>query len=86
METSVIWTIIGAAIATIAAIYTFLRNFKSDINSHIDRIENQMKEDGKKRDQQFAEMDQRVMETNKRMDGVYHILLKRTDPNFKTNP
>lgn len=67
-----IWTIIGSAIAIIVAIYTFLRNFKQDINSHIDRIEKKMTEDNQK-------MDQRVMETNKRMDGVYHILLKRTE-------
>lgn len=38
------------------------------IDSHISEI----KEDHKK-------MDQRVTETNKRMDGVYNVLLKRTE-------
>jgi hypothetical protein len=71
MDAGIIWTIIGAAIATIATIYTFLRNFKTDINAHIDRLEKRMIEDN-------AKMDQRVMETNKRMDGVYHVLLKRS--------
>lgn len=73
------WTIIGSDIAIIVAIYTFLRNFKQDINFHIDRLENRMKEDGEKRDKKFSEMDQRILESNKRMDGVYHILLKRTE-------
>jgi hypothetical protein len=72
MDIATIWTIIGTGIATVAIIYTFLRNFKTDINSHIDRIEKQLSESNSK-------MDQRVTETNKRMDGVYHILLKRTE-------
>lgn len=38
------------------------------VDNHIIEI----KDDQKK-------MDQRVTETNKRMDGVYHILLKRTE-------
>lgn len=43
----------------------------------MDKIDREWKDESKK-------MDQRVIETNKRMDGVYHVLLKRletrTDP------
>jgi peptidoglycan hydrolase CwlO-like protein len=45
------------------------------IDNHINLVNgniNEIKEDHKK-------MDQRVLETNKRMDGVYNVLLKRTE-------
>jgi hypothetical protein len=54
MEIGLIFTVIGTAVATLATIYTFLRNFKIDINSHIDRVESQMKEDSQKRDKRFS--------------------------------
>ena len=73
MDWGLVGTIVGASCGVIVAVYTFLRNFKDDINSHIDRI-----------DDNFKKMDQRVTETNKRMDGVYHILLSRINP--KTDP
>ncbi len=65
-----ILTTIGTGIAVIGFIYGFMRNFKDDLNSHMDKIEKEWKEESRK-------MDQRVMETNRRMDGVYHILLKK---------
>ena len=73
MDWATICTIAGTLLAALAFFYGFLRNFKNDINSHIDRI-----------DSNFQKMDQRITETNKRMDGVYHILIKRLDP--KTDP
>lgn len=79
MEASVIWTIIGAAIATIAIIYTFLRNFKEDINKHIDAVINRLDIHMKETKEENQRTNQRVTETNKRMDGVYHILLKRSE-------
>jgi FtsZ-binding cell division protein ZapB len=79
MEVGVIWTIIGAAIATIATIYTFLRNFKEDINKHIDAVTNRLDIHIKETKEENQRMNQRVTETNKRMDGVYHILLTRTE-------
>jgi len=72
MDWSLIITIIGTAIATIGVIYGFLRNLKFDLNSHIDRLETHVREEN-------AKMDQRVMETNKRMDGIYHLLLKKLE-------
>lgn len=74
MDIALIATIIGTGVGSVALIYAFLRNFKSDINSHIDRL-----------DANFQKMDQRVNEANKRMDGVYHILLSRLG-NPKTDP
>lgn len=79
MEAGVIWTIIGAAIATIGTIYTFLRNFKTDINAHIDAVTTRLDAHIQETKEESRKMDQRVMETNRRMDGVYHVLLKRTE-------
>lgn len=42
MDWSTILTIIAAAASTVGLIYTFLRNFKTDINSHIDKLEKRM--------------------------------------------
>ena len=35
-------TVIGTGLATVGLIYTFLRNFKIDINLHIDKLEKRM--------------------------------------------
>lgn len=70
MDIATIATLIGTGIAIIGFVYAFLRNFKIDINSHIDRLEKSVKD--------IAEENKR---TNMRMDGVYHILLKRTETN-----
>lgn len=79
MDWTVFWSIVGVVGTGVGLIYAFLRNFKTDINTHItdinihiDKIDREWKEESRK-------MDQRVIETNKRMDGVYHILLKRTE-------
>lgn len=77
MDYATIATIIGTAIAMIAIIYTFLRNFKEDINSNIDRLDKRIDKMEMRFTEVSAKMDQRVMETNKRMDGVYNILLSR---------
>ena len=39
MDWSLFFTVIGSAIGTITIIYAFLRNFKADINSHIDKLD-----------------------------------------------
>lgn len=79
MDIAVISTVIGTAVATIAVIYTFLRNFKEDINKHIDAVTNRLDTHIQETKDENRKMDQRVMETNKRMDGVYNVLLKRTE-------
>jgi len=43
IDWTVILTGVGTAITIIAFLYTLLRNFKSDINSHIDRLEGDVK-------------------------------------------
>ncbi|HET6457891.1 MAG TPA: hypothetical protein VFG24_03305 [Nitrosopumilaceae archaeon] len=39
MDWNIFFTIIGSAFAIISFVYAFLRNFKSDINGHIEKIE-----------------------------------------------
>lgn len=85
------WEVMGTGAAVIAAVYAFLRNFKTDINSHIDRLDQKMdkierdwKEESIKTENRYFEMNNRYFETNKRMDSVYRILLKKLD--IKTDP
>ena len=66
------WAIIGSAVTVLGFLYTFLRNFKKDMDERFDKMDAKL-------EKKFYEMDQRVTETNKRMDGVYNILLKRTE-------
>ncbi len=42
IDLTTISTVIGTGIAVIGFVYAFLRNFKTDINSHIDRLEKRM--------------------------------------------
>lgn len=78
MDIATILTFIGTGIGIVGFVYAFMRNFKTDINSHIDRMGNQISDLTKEMKEETRKMDQRVTETNKRMDGVYHILLKRS--------
>jgi hypothetical protein len=43
-------TLIGTALGTIGLVYTFLRNFKTDINEHIDKIEKNLILQGQRTD------------------------------------
>ena len=70
MDKTLILTMIGTGVAILGFIYGILRNFKSDINSHIDRLQKEIRDENRR-------MDQRVMETNMRMDGVYHLITKK---------
>jgi hypothetical protein len=42
MEFIIDFTVIGTGITTISSVYMIIRNFKTDINSHIDRLEKRM--------------------------------------------
>ncbi len=42
MDLAIILTSLATAITVIGFVYGFLRNFKTDINSHIDRLETRM--------------------------------------------
>lgn len=71
--------LIGTAGTVIGVVYAIMRNFKTDVNNHIDAIIKEMKEERIERREENRKMEQRVWEANKRMDGVYNILLKRTE-------
>jgi hypothetical protein len=79
MDWVLILTIVGTGLTVVGLIYTFMRNFKSDINDHIDTINTRMDNTSKEWKDEVRKMDQRVIETNKRMDGVYHVLLKKVE-------
>lgn len=64
--TTEIWTIIGTGAALFSALYTIIRNFRIDFDTKYE-----------KQEKKFEMHEQRWIETNKRMDGVYHILLMR---------
>ena len=42
MDLITILTVIATGATSVSLIYTFLRNFKTDINNHIDRLEKRM--------------------------------------------
>lgn len=64
-------------IAQLIAIGSMIWFFYSRLGSKMDKIDREWKEESKK-------MDQRVTESNKRMDGVYNILLRKLET--KTDP
>lgn len=64
-----------ALIAVISAIYAMMKFLLKDIYIKLIAIDKhilEIKEDQKK-------VDQRVLETNKRMDGVYNVLLNKNN-------
>lgn len=70
-------TIVEASIFIITAcgaIYGMMKFLLKDIMSRLDLIDKHI---GEIKDDQ-TKMDQRVLETNKRMDGVYNVLLARS--------
>ena len=80
-------TIIGAAVAVIASVYQFLRNFKidikTDINGHIDRLEKRMNNFENK----INSIEERMfwMATGKKLeDAILEERIKRG--NLKTDP
>lgn len=78
MDTSTIWTIIGTAGTVLGLVYAFMRNFKSDINSHIDKMGGKIVELTKEMKEENRRMEKRIVETNQRMDGVYNVLLSKS--------
>ena len=75
MDTGTIATIIGTGIGIVGFVYAFLRNFKTDINSHIDIIE-----------KRTDALEERMfwMATGKRLEDA--ILEERLKREPKTNP
>lgn len=58
IDWTVILTGVGTAITIIGFSYTILRNFKSDINAHIDRLEGNVKSLTNRLDGHAARIDQ----------------------------
>ena len=88
MDYVLFFTIIGTAAAVIGFIYSFLRNFKMDINSHIDRLESRMD----KFDQRMDIFENRMMSLEERMfymatgKKLEDAILEERMKNPKTNP
>lgn len=64
MDIATTATIIGTAIGVLGFIYAFLRNFKNDINEHIDRI-----------DRNWEKTNDRLDGHAKRLDQLYVAIL-----------
>lgn len=58
MDIALMITVIGTGIATVGLTYGFLRNFKIDINSHIDRLEKRMEASERRMDGHATRIDQ----------------------------
>ncbi len=63
-------TIIGTGFTVAGFIYTAIRNSRKDLSDKFEKIDSKWIATNER-------MDKRVAEINNRMDGVYHILLKR---------
>lgn len=76
MDLTIILTVLGTGATIIGIVYAFLRNFKTDINGHIDRLEKRM-----------DTLEERMfwLATGKRLeDAILEERVKRNTP--KTNP
>lgn len=69
-----ILTSLGTGVAVIGFVYTFLRNFKDDINKHIDKLDNRI-----------TSMEERMfwMATGKKLEDA---ILEERLKNPKTDP
>lgn len=72
MEWSMVLTIVGTNITLMAFFAGFIFWVVNRFDSDMKNIASELKEENRR-------MDQLWMESNRRMDGVYHILLKKTD-------
>ncbi len=93
MDWTILLTILATAIASIGAVYAFLRNFKTDLIGHISRLEKDINVLSTKVDNdtkaQIAQMDQfstRMDQSSARTDQLYQMFIdllkekRRSDP------
>lgn len=73
---TIVLTGVGTAITIIGFVYTIIRNFRSDFDTRFDQRFDKL-------ERKLESQEQRWVETNKRMDGVYHMLLKKMSENSK---
>ena len=76
MDLALIITLLGTTAAIIGSVYGFLRNFKADINGHIDRLEKRMDQFELRSEKR---MDQFEFRSEKRMDQFELKSEKRID-------
>lgn len=88
MDLVLLLTTLGAAAAVIGVVYQFLRNFKSDINGHIDRLDKRMDNLDRRMDNfefKINSLEERIfwLVTGKKLeDAIIEERMKRP----KTNP
>ena len=58
MDWPIFFTILSAAVAIVAIIYQFLRNFKTDINAHIDHLNENLNRNNSRLDGHAHRIDQ----------------------------
>lgn len=81
MDLAIILTLLATTVTIIGFVYGFLRNFKDDINGHIDRLEKRMDVF----ETRITSMEERIfwMATGKKLeDAILEERMKRprTDP------
>lgn len=81
MDFAILLTLLAATATIIGFVYGFLRNFKTDINSHIDRLEKRM--DGF--ELKITSLEERMfwMATGKKLEEV---ILEERIKRERTNP
>lgn len=62
------WTIIGTGLGVVTLVYSFIRDFRADLDARFDKMS-----------ERFDKNEQKILEANKRMDGVYNLLLQRME-------
>ncbi|MGL5263426.1 MAG: hypothetical protein ACRDAI_02450 [Candidatus Rhabdochlamydia sp.] len=67
MDLVVILTSLAATVTVIGFVYGFLRNFKTDINSHIDRLETRMDKFEIRMNKMEERLDSRMNKLEERM-------------------
>jgi hypothetical protein len=84
MDLGLILAIAGTTITILGFIYGFLRNFKNDINSHLDRLEKRIDKSDDRFDRHAQRIDQLYVMFNasltelKNMHGRVCVLEERT--------
>lgn len=73
MDWTTILTGIGTVMGVWLAVYSVIRNFKVDINKHIDRLDLNMTDQGKRIDNLYSVFTETVKSQNERTDNLYSI-------------
>ncbi|MGL4540271.1 MAG: hypothetical protein ACRCU0_04765 [Candidatus Rhabdochlamydia sp.] len=80
MDLVVILTSLAATVTVIGFVYGFLRNFKTDINSHIDRLETRIDKLEERLDSRVNKLEERMfwLATGKKLeDAILEEQIKR---------